>query len=877
MSNPPSGTNPWNIRRGGGGGRGSGVAGKEGTGRVNAGKNRTKQKEVPKSDEKSGNANQKFKEAQQRLQESVKKHLDNAEFDSSSEEEDLETDDILGSVLRSYAQVGGKSEDLGRTQNFLENTFHSGAAICLICIGTVKRTEAIWNCESCYGFFHLPCVQRWAKDSIAHQKLTLAERPNKDTIILWQCPKCRKDYEPSWIPDHYECFCGRVVDPEFHPWLVPHSCGETCNRPLVPECGHRCLLLCHPGPCPPCPKMVQSNCYCTRSGLKSVRCSQKERSCDGLCAAPFSCGHACPLPCHPPPCPPCQHKAKRTCGCGSQNKVVPCAEPVWKCNKVCGRELNCEKHRCELICHQGDCPPCPGSVARTCPCGKDMQSLPCTQEIPTCGGTCDKALDCGVHFCSRRCHRGDCGMCLELIEKVCRCGLHTKEVPCNKEYICETKCKRMRDCNIHPCNRKCCNGNCPPCEKPCGKTLKCGQHKCGSVCHRGACYPCQVVKEVSCRCGATSITVPCGKVRRTHPPKCSRPCQIPPECHHPTREIHRCHFGSCPPCKQPCGKTMVCSHICSKPCHSAVLTYTQPNYKPASPWEKVAAMVEVKELPCPPCEVPTNIECVGGHEVMQLPCHRAFSQPCGRPCSRSLPCSNHTCHLPCHFVKDPPDTQSAGENCSGCTLSCTVDRPEGCTHDCSTAACHPPPCPPCRSLVKVRCHCALVQLMFECHEWTGFSKEQRIEKLSCGNQCPKKYECGHKCTSVCHSGDCPSWDSCRRKVKVTCSCKRIKKEYQCSLVVAGKIIVNCDEECKQIKLRKLQEDEKDKERQRLEEERRNREEIEKYEKKMQGKKRPRKRTLTDDKEDLGFLYRFRHILSLSLVAIAIGLGFFLLN
>jgi len=50
---------------------------------------------------------------------------------------------IIGSVLQLYSQIGGKSEDLGRTQRFLEDAFQSGAATCLICIGSVKRNDAV--------------------------------------------------------------------------------------------------------------------------------------------------------------------------------------------------------------------------------------------------------------------------------------------------------------------------------------------------------------------------------------------------------------------------------------------------------------------------------------------------------------------------------------------------------------------------------------------------------------------------------------------------------------------------------------------------------------------------------------------------------------
>jgi len=36
-------------------------------------------------------------------------------------------------------------------------------------------------------------------------------------------------------------------------------------------------------------------------------------------------------------------------------------------------------------------------------------NLPCTQDIPTCGDTCGKQLDCGIHTCTQRCHTGPCG------------------------------------------------------------------------------------------------------------------------------------------------------------------------------------------------------------------------------------------------------------------------------------------------------------------------------------------------------------------------------------------------------------------------------------------------------------------------------------
>ncbi len=47
---------------------------------------------------------------------------------------------VAESVFKNYA---GDNSELQRTQDFLENVFQSGAATCLICIATVKRTEPV--------------------------------------------------------------------------------------------------------------------------------------------------------------------------------------------------------------------------------------------------------------------------------------------------------------------------------------------------------------------------------------------------------------------------------------------------------------------------------------------------------------------------------------------------------------------------------------------------------------------------------------------------------------------------------------------------------------------------------------------------------------
>ncbi len=75
--------------------------------------------------------------------------------------------------------------------------------------------------------------------------------------------------------------------------------------------------------------------------------------------------------------------------------------------------------------------------------------------------------------------------------------------------------------------------------------------------------------------------------------------------------------------------------------------------KPVAPWQKKEQSMVVDE--CPSCMVAVSQACLGGHEVMSMPCSQAARYSCGRSCGRSLPCGNHTCSLKCHQVISPPN------------------------------------------------------------------------------------------------------------------------------------------------------------------------------------------------------------------------------
>eukprot|EP00092_Neocalanus_flemingeri_P035973 GFUD01039167.1.p1 GENE.GFUD01039167.1~~GFUD01039167.1.p1 ORF type:complete len:854 (+),score=216.27 GFUD01039167.1:347-2908(+) len=834
-----------------------------------------------------GGEERSFKEASKAIQENLKKHLENQEeglfsdSDDGSDEGDG-TEDLLSRLLEGYGGRGPQNELVSDAKELLKNAIRS--SVCLICISSVKRADPIWSCDTCYTSFHINCIQRWAKDSIFQQKQQLEDDPQrveKEKTVCWSCPKCRNSRPPSTIPQHYTCYCTKTRDPPLDPWQTPHSCGELCSRPLS-GCAHKCLLLCHPGPCPPCPQTVSISCHCGQARPTVRRCSAASWACGGQCGQALGCGaHPCADVCHPGDCQPCSRTSVQSCECQKTRQPRPCSSPVFKCGTPCGSLLSCGYHSCDLICHPGTCPPCPLSLDRLCPCGKSTTRLPCTEATPTCGDTCGKVLACTSHNCSERCHRGNCPSCLQMATKECRCGAKVKEVQCARTFTCETKCKKTRDCQRHPCNKKCCPGSCPPCEQLCGKTLSCKNHKCLSRCHRGACYPCQATVQLSCNCGITRQVVPCGREKQAKPPRCRKPCSMASNCHHPVRDRHNCHPPPCPSCKQVCGQDLPCGlgHVCPASCHDNVQVKVVDNSKPVGPWEEKAPVFKVSKLPCPPCNSPVPVTCLGQHETCAWPCHLAKPAPCGRRCGRSLPCGNHSCARDCHKVRHSPDQDSAGINCKKCEEECQVTRPTGCPHPCSLP-CHPPPCQTCTTNIKIKCHCGLTNLFRKCGEFLAASEQEKEEIFCCQDQCPKLMQCGHRCSKLCHLGDCSSVEMCKKKVKISCPCKRRKEEFRCSLAGGKENKVACDENCKEASKQAQKENLKVVKQKEEEELLKNQREAELFERRLEGggKKRRRNRKTECLEEEPSFIVKHKVLLMGSVcLAVLSAVMFYVIN
>lgn len=590
---------------------------------------------------------------------------------------------------------GERDSNLPQLLQEIQDKLMKSIVECMICYDMVRRSAPIWSCSSCYSIFHLNCIKKWAR---APTSVDVSAEKNQG--FNWRCPGCQSVQLTSSREIRYVCFCGKRPDPPSDLYLIPHSCGEPCGKPLEREalvnggrgsredhCPHVCVLQCHPGPCPPCKAFAPPRlCPCGKKTI-TTRCSDRSSvlTCGQLCDKLLDCGrHQCQRICHVGPCDPCQVLINASCFCNQKAEVVLCGDMavkgeikaeggVFSCGSNCGKKLSCGNHVCNEICHPGNCGECEflPSQIKTCFCGKtklEEERHSCLDPIPTCSQACDKPLPCGLHHCRGACHSGDCSPCSVLVSQKCRCGSTSRTVECyktmreNEAFTCERSCGRKKNCGRHRCSERCCplsnpsnrlNGEWDPhfCTMPCGKKLRCGQHACESLCHSGHCPPCleTIFADLTCACGRTSIPppLPCG----TPPPSCQLPCSIPQPCGHSAS--HSCHYGD-----------------------------------------------------CPPCSVPVAKECIGGHVVLRnIPCGSKDIR-CNKLCGKTRQCGLHACGRTCH----PPPCDIPSSSDQGLRVSCgqTCGAPRrDCRHTC-TAACHPSaPCPDirCEYSVTITCSC----------------------------------------------------------------------------------------------------------------------------------------------------------------------------
>lgn len=580
----------------------------------------------------------------------------------------------------------------------------------MVCLERVRQMQPTWDCHNCYQVFHFACIKKWAKTATTESG-------------GWRCPGCQV-VTPS-LPRDYRCFCRKVRNPEWNrnEGLVPHSCGEVCGRARAwAGCVHRCVELCHAGPCPPCLAVVTVVCGCGKQS-RGGRCGE-QLGCGEVCDRELGCGvHTCQEICHQGECEGCEQVMEIGCHCGASAQTVPCNSvppPPYSCQAPCPLTMSCGQHPCTELCHQGPCQPCNLTVDTVthCPCGNNTVDqlymrdsltprVTCMDPVPLCGETCRKLLSCGSpsspHTCPTPCHTGPCPPCPLTTSVRCRCGNMDQELACMQlttradDARCGKRCQKKRSCGKHKCGELCCIQVEHYCTLLCGRLLSCSLHRCDQVCHRGNCPTCPMVSfdELTCHCGS-AVTFPpvaCG----TKPPDCVEPCRRPHPCGHPM--THNCH----------------------------------------------------SETTCPPCTQLTIKLCYGGHEQRRNVACLVEGISCGKPCGAATPCGRHTCTRPCH--PGPCTTVT-------CTQACTVTRP--CGHPCATP-CHDGDCPdtPCSTSVKISCACGHRQAGVPCSD-NAYSRvttallATRMQDVQAGNSVnlaeltkrDRKLECNDDCLKI---------------------------------------------------------------------------------------------------------------------------------
>ncbi|KAH3756139.1 NF-X1-type zinc finger protein [Pelomyxa schiedti] len=685
---------------------------------------------------------------------------------------------------------------------------------CMICFEVIPRTADIWSCGKCWGLFHIQCIKKWKETSnqqapTPHTIDAILHPPPKVDTRNWRCPTCRYEF---LTPPKSSCYCGKVENASSHNlYALPHSCGARCGRSRVgTPCPHECTLVCHPGPCPPCPALGPvRNCFCGRTKY-ATRCSDIDngQSCGAICGQSLNClKHTCASPCHPGKCKPCPEAVEQKCYCGRVTESRACGtgsldqsqgeDRYFCCNQVCDKQLDCKNHNCKKLCHAGPCGDCellPSQVT-TCPC----KSVPlyrllkeerksCLDEIPTCGRPCNKKLECG-HNCLACCHTGPCPPCTTEVHVYCRCKSTTALRPCTSKNIpvCNKPCEVMKSCGRHLCRTVCCPSRCAEdipgnhvCRIVCNKQLECRKHKCEILCHLGPCPSCFKVKmeEVSCRCGKTVLhpPIPCG----TKLPPCPFPCSIPRKCGHKDvpvyGDMHSCHQGACPPC------TMLVSKMC-----------------------------------------------MGGHELRKnVQCYLE-SVSCGKVCGKQLPCGLHLCQKLCHlgpcFEPPPPakpaaDKQSRKKNkkkkksahTSSTTLSTEATPSNQPTETTQTSVVKPLTEQPTNGQPSEQSASSAQQSKPNTSTSSSavtLSQTSQLTpsvppKISCGQVCgAKRTTCQHLCKATCHPGTpCPSI-LCTDYINIFCPCKRRCAQVEClhggkpneGFAGPEQRELECDEEC----------------------------------------------------------------------------------
>lgn len=623
----------------------------------------------------------------------------------------------------------------------------NGLYECPICTSEVMNNSKVWSCKTCWTVFHMSCIKKWAANEGSTQKRAANESGDIPPPRQWRCPGCNLPKDD--MPTTYTCWCAKEVEPRSIPGLPPHSCGQTCSKPRAPrKCPHPCELLCHAGPCPPCPHMgPKQSCYCGKE-IAAKRCLETNYndgwSCEQICWDMMPCGeHFCERPCHQGLCGSCDVVVDAICYCGKVHKKLPCSDrgdardstlpgygggelQSWrgsfKCLERCARQFDCDKHSCEMECHPQElevshCPYSPDNVDH-CPCGKTLlddlgcSRSSCEDPIVHCQKRCDRLLECS-HRCQETCHTGDCPPCLEVVEIKCRCGRTGEPGTCVENQAehpqCDRNCKVLLNCGRHECGTSCC-----PAEKTASERQRRGKNKASAISRSAA-------EEFEAEHICTRI--------------CSRQLRCG-NADHVCQEL--CHRGACGSCRDAifdelschCGRTVIHPPL---PCGTTppICNYQCNRQKSCGhPQTNHSCHMEDE---CPKCPYLVQKPCMcGKSQLKNQPCW-STQVNCGQKCGKRLKCGIHFCSKTCHKPGECEDSHTVS-----CPQICgQAKTAAGCGHPCLDRCHAPSPCKedkPCQAKIIITCECQNLKKETKCMA-TKSDEGNSKKTLSCDDEC----------------------------------------------------------------------------------------------------------------------------------------------
>ena len=280
---------------------------------------------------------------------------------------------------------------------------------CNICLCEIEKDEEVWTCTKCHNTQHFECFSHCVQTN-----------NNRKCVI------CQVKIQGSIKKT---CYCGhRAIT--HHLLDTPGNvfvCEKICGRRIT-EREENCQRPCHFGPCKEFQKAPIIECEIPKILHEKGRCSNLR-----------NCGqHHCKELSHQGACNNCEVELTIDCRCGITYTKICGSDTA--CKTICNKVLNCRKHQCKELCHEGDCKPC-ANYNLYCDCTRTFEHFDCISDIPKngsrCKFRCNVVLDCGNHKCTEVCHSGDCKPCTVIETTTCQYCIRDIKIECGKEKVCQ--------------------------------------------------------------------------------------------------------------------------------------------------------------------------------------------------------------------------------------------------------------------------------------------------------------------------------------------------------------------------------------------------------------------------------------------------------